>query len=105
MVDFCRALADETRQKILETLQEHGEQCVTDLVARFNLSQPTISHHLNFLKKAGLVIGRREGKQVFYSIDQGNVVECCGMLYTKFAPTDLQLADLLSLTEEPEPVP
>jgi DNA-binding transcriptional ArsR family regulator len=101
-VEFCRALSDETRQKILETLQGEGEQCVTDLVARFNLSQPTISHHLNFLRKAGLVISRRDGKQIFYDVDQDNVVECCGMLFSKLVPSERQLAEALSLQLEQE---
>ena len=103
MVEFCRALADETRQKILETLQCDGECCVTDLVGCFNLSQPTISHHLNFLKQAGLVRSRREGKQIFYRIDQENVVECCGLLISKFAPENIQLVDSLpaALAREP----
>jgi DNA-binding transcriptional ArsR family regulator len=85
-VDFCRALGDETRQELLRLLQEHGEQCVSDLVHRFGLSQPTISHHLQLLKRAGLVTSRKEGKQVFYSIEQENVVECCGMLLAQFSP-------------------
>lgn len=83
-VDFCRALGDETRQALLKLLQQEGEQCVGCLVDRFRLSQPTISHHLLLLKRAGLVKSRKAGKQVYYSIDQENVVECCGMLMATF---------------------
>ena len=82
-VDFCKALADETRQAILQLLVE-GEKCVGDLVEHFDMSQPTISHHLNILKSMGLVSRRKEGKHVYYSIDQDNVIECCGMLIAKF---------------------
>ena len=92
MVAFCKALGDETRQKILEILQEEGEMCVNELVARFNVSQPTISHHLHFLKQSNLITSRREGKQIFYSAVQENITECCGMLFTKFVPVDLDLA-------------
>lgn len=81
-VDFCKALADDTRQRILEMLQE-GEMCVSDVVAAFDMSQPTISHHLHILKQFGLVTSRREGKRVFYAIDRDNVVECCGKLFAK----------------------
>ena len=84
-VDFCRALGDETRQALLKLLQQEGELCVGCLVDRFGLSQPTISHHLLLLKRAGLVKSRKEGKQVMYSIDQENVVECCGMLMATFS--------------------
>jgi DNA-binding transcriptional ArsR family regulator len=82
-VDFCKALADETRQAILQVLVE-GEQCVNDLVSHLGLSQPTISHHLTILKNLGLVSRRKEGKRVYYAAHQDNVVECCGMLIAKF---------------------
>ncbi len=87
-VDFCKALGDETRQRILEVLLSKGEMCVGDLVSAFNLSQPTISHHLTLLKNAKLVTSRRDGKQVFYAIDQETVTSCCGNLFAKFAPED-----------------
>jgi ArsR family transcriptional regulator len=82
-VEFCKALADDTRQRILEMLLER-EMCVGDIVDAFDMSQPTISHHLNVLKQFGLVASRKEGKQVFYAINRDNVVECCGRLIAKF---------------------
>lgn len=95
MVAFCKALGDETRQKILEILQNEGEKCVSDLVDVFNVSQPTISHHLHFLKQANLVRSRRAGKQIYYRANQDNITECCGMLFTKFVPTDIELIELV----------
>jgi ArsR family transcriptional regulator len=92
VVEFCKVLGDETRQRILEILQNDGEQCVSDLVDKFNVSQPTISHHLHFLKQAGLVATRRDGKQIYYQANQDNITECCGMLFTKFIPTQLDLS-------------
>ena len=83
-VDFCRALADETRQAILRLLLQ-GEMCVSDIVDAFHLSQSAISHHLGILKNVGLVSSRREGKQVYYAINQENVIECCGRLMAKFS--------------------
>jgi DNA-binding transcriptional ArsR family regulator len=82
-VAFCKALADETRQNILQMLLEE-DKCVSDLVEAFATSQPTISHHLSILKTLGLVSRRKEGKHVYYSINHENVVECCGMLVAKF---------------------
>ena len=82
-VEFCKALADETRQQILEMLLE-GEMRVGDIVDVFSMSQPTISHHLNVLRQFGLVSSRKEGKHVFYAINRDNVVECCGRLIAKF---------------------
>jgi DNA-binding transcriptional ArsR family regulator len=84
-VDFCKALCDGTRQKIMEMLREQ-EMCVGDIADAFRLSQPTISHHLNILKSANVVKSRKEGKQVYYSLNQDNIEECCGMLMAKFIP-------------------
>jgi DNA-binding transcriptional ArsR family regulator len=82
-VEFCKALADETRQRILEMLMEE-EMRVSDIVEAFSMSQPSISHHLSILKQLGLVTRRKEGKHVFYAINRDNVVECCGRLIAKF---------------------
>jgi ArsR family transcriptional regulator len=87
-VEFCKALADDTRQQILEMLRE-GEMCVSDIVAAFDVSQPTISHHLHILKQFGLVTSRKEGKQVFYAIDHDSVVECCGKLFAKLDASEV----------------
>lgn len=82
-VDFCKAMADETRQQILELLLDR-EMCVSDIVAAFGLSQPTISHHLNVLRQFDLVTSRKEGKQVVYAINHDNVTQCCGRLVSRF---------------------
>jgi ArsR family transcriptional regulator len=82
-VEFCKALADDTRQQILVLLLD-GERCVSDIVDAFDMTQPTISHHLGILKQFKLVTTRKEGKQVFYSINRDNLVQCCGILMAKF---------------------
>ncbi len=82
-VEFCKALSDETRQGILALLLE-GEKCVSDIVEAFDMSQPTISHHLNVLKQCELVTNRKAGKQVFYAIHHDHVVEGCERLMAKF---------------------
>ncbi len=82
-VEFCKALADDTRQQILVMLLA-DEMCVGDIVEAFGMSQPSISHHLSVLKQFRLVTSRKDGKQVFYAINRDNVVECCGQLMAKF---------------------
>ncbi len=90
-VSFCRALGDETRQEILRLLQTRGELTVNGIVAAFGRSsQPTISHHLKILNQERLVLRRREGKQVYYALDQSNVEECCGLLWARFAAVRAQ---------------
>jgi len=62
------ALADPSRRAIFVSLTR-GEAAVKDLTSRFDISQPAISQHLAALKNAGLVKGRREGRNVFYRIE------------------------------------
>src|SRR5918992_3250254 len=61
-----KALADPTRVRILNLLARNPELCVCDMNASFELSQPTISHHLSLLKKAGLVECDVRGRWAFY---------------------------------------
>jgi ArsR family transcriptional regulator len=62
-----KALADETRLKVLRLLARR-EMCVCEVMAALDLTQPTASHHLGILENAGLVKGRKDGKWVFYSL-------------------------------------
>ena len=84
----------------MEILQNEGEKCVSELVDLFNVSQPTISHHLSFLKQANLVTSRREGKQIYYQANQDNITECCGILFTKLVPIDLNLSEFIEPDKE-----
>lgn len=84
--DFVRAMADENRQRILALLQQ-GEMSVSELVAHFSVTQPTISHHLAILRRARLVTVRRCGKQIYYKANPDCVVECCHEILRLF-PTD-----------------
>ena len=63
-----RALADPSRRAIFESLTR-GETAVKDLTARFDISQPAVSQHLATLKDAGLVNGRRDGRNVYYRVE------------------------------------
>ena len=62
------ALADPSRRAIFESLTR-GEAAVKELTARFDISQPAVSQHLAALKDAGLVRGRREGRNVYYRVE------------------------------------
>lgn len=82
---FAKAIADETRQKIMN-LCCCNSLSVSEIVEQLDVSQPTVSHHLAILREAGLVDVREEGKQTFYSLNQQRVAVCCGQLMIKFAP-------------------
>jgi ArsR family transcriptional regulator len=62
-----RALSDSTRLRILNLLRG-GELCVCDLVAVLDLPQPTVSRHLSYLRRAGLVLARKEGLWHYYRL-------------------------------------
>jgi ArsR family transcriptional regulator, arsenate/arsenite/antimonite-responsive transcriptional repressor len=63
-----KALADPTRVAIVNRLAAAPEVCVCDLTASFDLSQPTISHHLRILRQAGLVDSSRRGTWAYYRL-------------------------------------
>ncbi len=67
--DHFLALANATRLKILERLGEVGEENVNDLAAHLRMSQPRISWHLRMLRVGGVVRTRRDGRQVYCSLD------------------------------------
>jgi ArsR family transcriptional regulator, arsenate/arsenite/antimonite-responsive transcriptional repressor len=66
-----KALADPTRVAIVNRLAQAAETCVCDLTAAFELSQPTISHHLKVLRDAGLVESTRRGTWAYYRVVPG----------------------------------
>jgi len=88
-VTFAKAIADDTRQQIMRLLCCQW-LCVSDVVEQTGVTQPTVSHHLAILRESELVQVRREGKQVFYTLDQDRVALCCGVLMQVFAPERLK---------------
>jgi ArsR family transcriptional regulator len=84
-VTFSKALADETRQEIMRLCCCRWLS-VGEIVDALQVTQPTVSHHLALLRAAGLVDTRREGKQVFYSLNQSRLAAGCCTLAENFAP-------------------
>lgn len=70
IAEFYKALGDETRLKILYMLSEQ-EMCVCEILDRLKMSQPAVSHHLKILKQVRLVKDSREGKWIYYSLNDG----------------------------------
>ena len=75
-----KALADPTRVAIVNRLAATDECCVCDLTDAFDLSQPTISHHLRLLREAGLVEASRRGTWAYYRLIPEAVAELRGAL-------------------------
>ena len=65
MGDGFKALADPTRRRILELLSQ-GDMTAGDIAAQFNMTKPSVSHHLTALKAAGLVTDERKGQNIVY---------------------------------------
>ena len=75
--DFFKNFGDSTRLKIVSALMS-GELCVADICSVLEMSTSAISHQLRILRQAKIVRSRRDGKQIYYSIDDNHV----GILYS-----------------------
>ncbi|HHX16034.1 MAG TPA: winged helix-turn-helix transcriptional regulator [Fibrobacter sp.] len=74
--EFFKFFGDTTRIRIIATLLA-GEICVNEIAEKLNLSQSAVSHQLRFLRTGNLVRPRREGRTVFYSLDDEHI----GMIF------------------------
>jgi ArsR family transcriptional regulator len=79
---LVKAIADPVRLRLLSLVASHegGEACVCDLNDAFDLSQPTISHHLKVLHEAGLLHREKRGVWVFYRLDDAALRDLATLL-------------------------
>jgi ArsR family transcriptional regulator, arsenate/arsenite/antimonite-responsive transcriptional repressor len=81
MAKLAKALADPVRLQLVDVLRKHaGKVCVCELVPLFDLSQPTISHHLKVLRDAGVVDSERRGLWAYYYVVPGALDELTAWL-------------------------
>ncbi|MDA3130879.1 metalloregulator ArsR/SmtB family transcription factor [Aliibacillus thermotolerans] len=73
MVNLFKGLADKNRMKIVQALYLEGEMCVCEAADLLDATVATTSHHLRYLRKLGLAKFRKEGKLVYYSLDDEHV--------------------------------
>lgn len=69
-IKFFRALANEERIEIVKLLKKNDEMAAQEVEKHFYLEQSTTSHHLNMLKRAGITKSRKDGRNIYYSIDE-----------------------------------
>lgn len=69
MNEVFKALNDPIRRKILEMLKKKGDMSAGEIADQFDISKPSISHHLDLLKQAGLVEVMRDGQFLYYSLN------------------------------------
>ena len=87
VVGFAKAIADETRQRIMKCCCCE-RLTVSELTTKIGVSQPTVSHHLAILRDAGLVLVEREGRETYYTLNCERITVCCGELMVAFAPQE-----------------
>jgi ArsR family transcriptional regulator len=78
---IAKALGDPIRMQLVDVLRKHaGKVCVCELVPLFDLSQPTVSHHLKVLREAGIVGSERQGLWAYYYVNPESLKELSGWL-------------------------
>jgi DNA-binding transcriptional ArsR family regulator len=75
-----RAVNHKLRQQIIDLLEVNGQMTVTDLYVKLRLEQSVASQHLAILRRAGVVITEREGKFIYYSLDQNRLTQITGLV-------------------------
>src|SRR3954462_3270689 len=76
MAAIAKALGDPIRLQLVDVLRKHaGKVCVCELVPLFDLSQPTVSHHLKVLRQAGVVESERKGLWAYYYVNPESLGE------------------------------
>jgi ArsR family transcriptional regulator, arsenate/arsenite/antimonite-responsive transcriptional repressor len=76
MANIAKALGDPIRMQLVDVLRKHaGKVCVCELVPLFDLSQPTVSHHLKVLRQAGIVGSERRGLWAYYYVNPESLKE------------------------------
>jgi len=73
LTEIFRVLGDPTRLRILDALS-HGELCVGNLATRLGVTESAVSHQLRLLRSARIVRARRDGRMIFYSLDDTHVL-------------------------------
>ncbi|HTZ93770.1 MAG TPA: metalloregulator ArsR/SmtB family transcription factor [Streptosporangiaceae bacterium] len=82
LAQVFKALGDPVRLRLVSLIgaRQGGEVCVCDLTSAFDLSQPTISHHLKVLREAGLIESERRGTWVYYRLVPAALDRIAGLL-------------------------
>jgi ArsR family transcriptional regulator len=85
LIRALKALADPTRFRMVQEIAGAGELSCGQVAERFDVSQPTISHHLKILLEAGLLVQRTEGKHHFTSVDRALLANLVAVLPKRLA--------------------
>ena len=81
MGDVFKALSDSTRREILNLLKD-GPKNAGEIADQFNMTKPSISHHLSILKQTGLIEDERQGQQIIYNLNSTVFQELISWFYS-----------------------
>jgi DNA-binding transcriptional ArsR family regulator len=87
MNEVFKALADPTRRKILQLLRK-GERSAGELAEQCDMTRPSVSHHFAVLKAADLIASRREGQNIYYSLNTTVVEDVLAIVMDLFARSE-----------------
>ncbi|HAE58043.1 MAG TPA: transcriptional regulator [Anaerolineae bacterium] len=102
--EICHALANPKRLEIIDTLRRR-ELTVTELAAALEISQSNLSQHLALMRQRGILVARREGLNVFYSLSNPKILKACELMrevLAEYLESDAKLARGESSTKETE---
>ncbi|TZE82817.1 autorepressor SdpR family transcription factor [Calorimonas adulescens] len=83
--EIFKALSDPNRRKILEMLHDR-DMTAGEIADRFNITKPSISHHLNILKQADLILDERKGQNIYYSLNTTVIEEMLSIMLNYLQP-------------------
>ncbi len=86
-VTALKVLANQDRMLLLCQLSQ-GEMCVSELEEQLQIRQPTLSQQLGVLRNEGVVKTRREGKNIYYSVEDAALLEILAVLYRLYCPEE-----------------
>jgi ArsR family transcriptional regulator, arsenate/arsenite/antimonite-responsive transcriptional repressor len=90
LIRALKALADPTRFRMVQEIAEAGELSCGAVAEKFDVSQPTISHHMKILLDAGILLQRTEGKHHFISVDRELLAALATLLPTRLSETGIK---------------
>jgi DNA-binding transcriptional ArsR family regulator len=100
--DALVAIADPTRWRLLNLMAAHGEETATTLAAQLPVSRPAVARHLSVLSRAGLVSGRRSGREVRYHVRPQRLEQAAQWVTQLASEWDVRLAAIKRIAESLE---
>jgi DNA-binding transcriptional ArsR family regulator len=100
--DAMVAMADPTRWRLLNLVAAHGEETATTLAAQLPVSRPAVAKHLSVLSRAGLVSGRRSGREVRYHVRPQRLEQAAQWVTQLASEWDARLAAIKRIAESLE---